>query len=208
VRDVFLTAAEIARGLLDEPGLEERWTDPSSLEGMAIGALSAHLARAVLVVDNYLDQPGEGSPVDPAGYFLALDGVRAPKADDPLAQGVRQRATQTARRGLVALRRDWDQARDRLAMRLPEKETGSLIQVFGSVMTIDDYLVTRLVELIVHSDDLAVALGAQTPVFSRAASDAVLGCLWEMARRRATPMEMIRAMTRVERDAAQALRVL
>ncbi len=208
VKDTFLAAADVARELLNHPGLEQRWADDSPLEGMTIGALSAHLARAILVVDAYLDRPGQGPPVDPAGYFLALEGVRAPRADDPLASGVRERAAEAANRGLDAVRHDWDRVRDGLAMRLPEQGADSLIRVFGSVMTVDGYLVTRMVEMIVHSDDLAFALDTTTPIFTQAAYDMVLGCLWEMARRRATPMEIIRAMTRVERDADQALRVL
>ncbi|MGA7271303.1 MAG: maleylpyruvate isomerase N-terminal domain-containing protein, partial [Acidimicrobiia bacterium] len=111
-------------------------------------------------------------------------------------------------RGPGQVRRGWDRARRHVEARLAETDSGMLIEVFGSTMAVDDYLVTRLVELIVHGDDLAFGLGAPTPAFSSDAFAAVLECLWEMARRRAKPMDLVRAMTRVERDQMQALRVL
>lgn len=208
MRDTYLATADACRVLVDHPDLDDRWMEPSPLENMTLGALCAHLARAVIIVDTYMDRPGQGPPVDPPGYFLALKGIRAPAVDDPLALGVRHRAEEAAARGPGRVRREWDRARRQIEARLAGTDPGMLIEVFGSTMTVDDYLVTRLVELVVHGDDLAVGLGAPTPPFGSDAFTAVLGCLWEMARRRANPMDLVRAMTRVERDQMQALRVL
>lgn len=208
MRSTFLDAADTCRALLDHPDLERRWDEPSPLRGLTLGALSAHLARAVTLVDTYLGRPGQGEPVDPPGYYLGLTGIRAPSDDDPLATGVRQRAESAAAAGLTQVRVQWDRARRRAETRLAETPAGALIEVFESTMSVDDYLVTRLVELLVHADDLAVGLGVPTPVFSFPAYAAVLDCLWEVARRRSEPMALIRAMTRVERDVGQALRVL
>ncbi|MFP5331913.1 MAG: hypothetical protein ACLGHX_06115 [Acidimicrobiia bacterium] len=78
----------------------------------------------------------------------------------------------------------------------------------GRLISLDDYLVTRLVELIVHSDDLAVSVGAIPPAFSREATGAVIDCLVGVARVRHGDEAVITALSRRERDTVNALRVL
>ena len=75
-------------------------------------------------------------------------------------------------------------------------------------MLLDEYLTTRLVEIVLHSDDLAASLGRPEPEFEPDATDRVVGCLIEMAARRHSSLAVIRAMTRRERDLVRALRVL
>ena len=75
-------------------------------------------------------------------------------------------------------------------------------------MLLDDYLITRLLEVVVHTDDLAVSLGIEPPDFPRPATAAVIDCLLEVARRRHGDIAVVRAFTRRERDRPEALRVL
>ena len=205
--DAFLSSADIARTLLDHDELADRWNDPSPLASMSLGDLTAHLCRAVTVVDTYLDTTGSAEPVDAPGYFLAVDGIRAPDLDGPTARGVRSRAAATSAGGLDAVRCSWDSARRSLEVRLGAEGGQRRIEVFGSTMETDEYLTTRLVELIVHSDDLAVGLGVPTPDFTKEALDGVVECLFTMARRQSRPISLIRAMTRVEREGRDPFRV-
>lgn len=202
----FLAAVDQARPLLDHPDLGTRWDDPSPLEGMSLGALTAHLARAVATPLLYLDAEGEGTPVDAAGYFLNVAELRAPLIDDPVAVGIRDRAVAEARPGPEVIRAEWDRRRGELESRVDDPQRS--IAVFRATMTMDQYLITRMVEIVVHADDLATGLGVATPVFGDDVTGPVLECLWEMARRRGQPIDIIRAMTRVERQDRDPLRVL
>ena len=104
----------------------------------------------------------------------------------------------------------WDRAADELARRLPDEDPARLLTVLGGQITIslDEYLKTRLVELLVHVDDLAVSVGLPDPEFPQEAREAVIDVLLGAARRRHGDLAVIRAFTRRERDSVQALRVI
>jgi hypothetical protein len=208
VIETYLECVDRARPLLDSAELEARWEHPSPLASMSLGDLAAHLSRAVLTVASYLDAPSDGPPVDAPGYYLALPGVRAPALDDDLAAAVRERARLGARAGVAGVRAEWDRERAELGRRFDGMDGDRVLAVRGSAMHLDDYLVTRMVEVVVHSDDLAVGLGVPGPIFAEEAWSAVLECLWQVARRSAEPLAIVRRMTRVERASGDPLRVL
>jgi hypothetical protein len=68
-------------------------------------------------------------------------------------------------------------------------------------MLLSDYLVTRLVEMVVHLDDLAHSIGEDLPAPPGAAIDLTLATLFEMAVARNGPDAMMRALSRTERVA-------
>lgn len=204
---LFLSTADTARSLLDDPRLGERWASPSALPRMTVGALAAHLSRAVTVVPVYLETPADPPFVDAPGYFLALFPAADTDPDSGMATDVRARAEGDAVGGLAGVRAAWDEARRRVEHQLTNVGPTPGISVRGSAMQVRDYLVTRLVELVVHSDDLAASLDLSPPDFDRVATDTVVSCLTEMAVRRHSPLAVIRAMTRVERGDPTVLRV-
>lgn len=206
MRRLFLGAADTARRLMDHPRLEESWDQHGALELMTVGALSAHLARAVTVVPGYLDTDGHPPLRDAPDYFLALSPQADTDLDSELSRSVRARAEEEAQAGLAAVVSSWDDARRELGRRLPEEDLERPIRVRSSTMQIGDYLITRLVELVVHTDDLAVSLQAPTPPFEPAVTNEVIICLTEMARRRHSDLEVIRAMSRRERADPGVLR--
>ena len=75
-------------------------------------------------------------------------------------------------------------------------------------MTVDEYLRTRVVELVVHADDLAASVGvapmAPRPETGKIAIDALV----DVARIRHGDLAVLRALARRERDPVGALRVL
>lgn len=203
----FLSAADSTRPLLDGPALDEQWDRPSALERMTVGELAAHLSRAVTVVSRYLDTDAPPPFRDAPDYFLAIFPEVDTDLDSKMAAAVRSRATEEAAQGPEAVRAAWDRARDHLEIRLETEEPGRGIAVRGSSMQIEDYLVTRLVELVVHADDLAASLEVATPRFDPAVTGTVIDCLTRIASRRHSPGAVIRAMSRVERADPAVLRV-
>jgi hypothetical protein len=76
------------------------------------------------------------------------------------------------------------------------------------VIRLDDYLATRLVELCVHTDDLAASLELPAPQLPEPATAAAICTLVDVARIRHGDAAVLRALARRERDAVSALRVL
>ncbi|HEY1178677.1 MAG TPA: hypothetical protein VGF17_21185, partial [Phytomonospora sp.] len=64
-----------------------------------------------------------------------------------------------------------------------------------------DLLVTRMMELVVHADDLAVSVGVPTPRFGESTVDTVLRLLTRLAVRRHGPTALLRSFSRAERAA-------
>lgn len=215
LRTAFLESASAARSLLAHPDVERRWDSPSVLEGLTVGALCAHLTRAVATLSDYLARPdadGREDLLDAPGYFLSIEGLsgrNGPDLASELHLGIRRRSEFDAADGPAAVLARWDETIERLAGRLATEPPTRVVEVFGGrAMFVDDYVITRLIEMLVHSDDLAASLGLETPRFPATASTRVLACLTEIAVRAHGPMAVIRAMTRTERDDVGALRVL
>ncbi|MBW3616002.1 MAG: maleylpyruvate isomerase N-terminal domain-containing protein [Actinobacteria bacterium] len=194
-------------GLLSRRELGDRWSQPSVLAQMEVGELAAHLARAILQVEWFLDMPEPDPPVITAAQYYA------PLVEpDPNAQanvGVRERAATTAAGGWARLYLDASKVQDRLAERLPETPPERRVLAFaGRALLIDEYLKTRLVELAVHIDDLARSLEVPMPPLPDAATAVAIAVLVDTARARHGDQAVLHALARRERDQASALRVL
>lgn len=207
----LLEAVAVAGDVLCDDRVTGAWEDPSALEGMVVGALAGHLVRASTTVRDALAKAapsGDRPLLDAAGYFLSIEGLGG-DLDSDLHAGIRARAAAAASDGPTAVLGRWrDAARD-LARRLGETAPGRPVEVFGGrALAIEDYLDTRLIEVVVHTDDLAASVGLPAPAFAEDATGRVIACLVEIARRRHGDLAVIRAMVRRERDGVDALRVL
>lgn len=211
IRDTFLLSCDATRVLLADPAVADSWNEPSALDRLSVGALAGHLMRAVTSVDAYLDRPvpDPGERLDAPDYFLSIDGIEGSDLDSDLHTAIRRRAVEEASAGYRNVLDRWDVTVSRLRMRLADlSATRSLPALGDRILLLDEYLVTRLVEMVVHADDLAVSVGADRPRFDPTAEGAVIGCLVEVARRRHGSAAVITALTRRERDTVSALRVL
>jgi hypothetical protein len=95
---------------------------------------------------------------DASGYLAAVLGEEDPVSSD-LHRGVRLRGAETAADGPSALAAAVRDTVARLGGRLDEATLGRPLRVLdGVTLTVADYLRTRLVELVVHLDDLAVSV--------------------------------------------------
>lgn len=209
VREAFLGAAAVVRPLLAAHDTGQRWQEPSTLAELSIGALAAHVARAVVVVQQYLDStpPEPGTDLATAPDYYVRVGV-GPALDDPVNIGVRKRAARLAGDGQHELLRRFDEVSTGLATRFTHEPPDRALHVADDIpMLLDEYLVTRIVELVVHADDLGYSLGVETAPFAPLALACTIGCLVEIARLRHGDLAVIRSMTRRERDPADALHV-
>jgi hypothetical protein len=218
-RAVFLEAVAATLALLEAPELAARWEEESALARFRVRGLAGHLLRATTSVEIYLDrpEPGRGEEVlSAAAYYAAavysdIGDARytGPDLDGDLHVAVRARGEEAAAAGPEALAREWSQAAVRLGTRLADEAPERRVRVFNNlVIRLDDYLATRLVELCIHGDDLAVSLGIDPPALPAAATGMAVATLVDLARLRHGDTAVLRALARRERDAVTALRVL
>jgi hypothetical protein len=204
----FLDAASSAVDLLERPELAGRWRQDSVLPQFPVAALAGHLLRGMTTVGQYLDGPEpDEDGISAARYFLTV--IRSADIDDAAHQAIRARGAEAAAGGPAALASDAQAALGRLSPRLAGAGAGRRLRVAGGlVMTLDAYLRTRVVELVIHADDLAASLGVELvpprPDTCAIAIDVLVG----VARIRHGDMAVLRALARRERDPVQALRVL
>ena len=208
VRKTYLESLKIALDLLKRGEVEQAWAEPSALAGWSVGGLAGHLGRAFTTVKDYLeaDHAPTGEAVSAAAYYAAA--VDTDELDSELHRGIRQRGEEMASKGYNALLQMEKTLLDQLRTTLHEEPDSRRVRVHkGMVVSLDDYLITRLVELSVHIDDLAVSVGIPTPSFPSATLDFAIEALVSTARHRYGDLGVLRALARRERDEVNALRV-
>ncbi|GAA1720154.1 hypothetical protein GCM10009809_14860 [Isoptericola hypogeus] len=210
VRPAYLEAAARAAVLLADPRVASAWADGSVLAGMTVGALAGHVARSVLQVEWFLDGPLDDTLEATSGvtYYARITDAADPGSD--LNRGVRARSEESAAAGPVAVAGDTaaalDRVRDRL-LREPADRRVAILHRPGEEMLLDEYLRTRCVELAVHTDDLALSVGADARA-PEAATAVAIDLLVGAGAARHGSLAVLRALTRRERDEVGALRVL
>ncbi|HEY3238078.1 MAG TPA: maleylpyruvate isomerase N-terminal domain-containing protein [Acidimicrobiia bacterium] len=218
-REVFLEAVDAAVPLLEAPEMTARWEEESALARFRVRGLAGHLLRATTSVEAYLDGPEPGRDeevLSAAAYYAAavysdIGDARyaGPDLESDLHRAVRARGEEAAAGGPEILAREWSQAAGRLRARLAAEAPDRRVRVFNNlVIRLDDYLATRLVELCIHTDDLAVSLGVDPPPLPAAATGLAVATLVDLARLRHGDTAVLRALARRERDVVAALRVL
>jgi hypothetical protein len=214
VRDAFLATAAEARGVIASRSAAAEWNEPSAVENLTVGALAGHLARAAFVVVGYLDA-SDPDPGGDAAELLTADqyferSVPAPEMAPELHAGIRARAAEEAGEGQDALVARLDATLHELDARLASEPSDRAVMVArgsgGLVLPLDEYLVTRMVELVVHSDDLAASVGIETPTFDPLTMACVIGCMLAMVRARHGDLAVMRGFARRERDRIDAIR--
>jgi hypothetical protein len=199
-RTAYLEAANIAAALVAAPEVAARWAQPGASEGMTVGATAAHLVSSgieMLVPYLEADEPPGTRVLEPSRYFSGqtLD------LDHEGHRDVRQRAEEGSRRGASALAADAAAAVAGLTRRLAEEPDQRRVLVLGRFdMTLDGFLITRLVELLAHADDLAASAGLPTPELPPEAVALVVSCLTDIARRRHGDLAVLRTLARRERS--------
>jgi hypothetical protein len=205
-RSDYLAAAAAAREVIALPGVALRWEEPSALAQMTVGALAAHMVRAgTSIIERAIEdpEPAGAAIISAAAYYAPLT------ADLESGLNVRVRAT-AAEEALVGHRAvlgRMDRGLARLRSRLESQPEGRLVAVRdGEVLRLDDYLATRIIELALHTDDLCLSVGRETPDLP--GIGVAIETLVAVAAHRHGDLAVLRALARRERDPDQVLRVI
>jgi hypothetical protein len=209
LRSAYLAAAGTAAMLLHEPRLAEVWTSPSALAEFRVSGLAGHLANQVLSVPVVLgsDVP-DAAPIALADHY-ARSAWRAAGIDADVNVGIRETGERWAADGPAALADRVAATVDDLAQALPRQPYDRIVHLpWGPwSLALDDFLVTRMMEIAVHSDDLACSIDVATPELPEPVLRPVLALLTDLAVRRHGQPAVLRALTRVER-APQAINAI
>ncbi|MBQ1075866.1 maleylpyruvate isomerase N-terminal domain-containing protein [Micromonospora sp. C31] len=204
IRTAYLTAARSAVDLLADPAVAAGWEEPSALPAFGVSGLAGHLASQVLGVPAVLAAPvPDGDPVGLLEHYARGGWLGAP-VDATVNVAIRRAGDGLAADGPAALLDRCAATLGELAGALPAQAPGRVVRVpRGSwSLTLDDYLATRLMELVVHADDLAVSVGVPTPELPAETVEPVLTLLARLAVRRHGQPAVLRALSRAERAPA------
>ncbi len=195
-------SAEAAAALLREPVLTERWFKPSALPGFFTGGLARHLANQITHTVTFLAaEPGD-SAIALLEHFTGNTWVTS-GIDSADNVGIRDRSEQAAAATTPQeLATTVDAALQVLRTAVPAQPEGRIVDLGDWGLTVDDFLMTRVLELVVHADDLAVSLDLAMPPMPDAAADATIQLLSRIAAWRHGPINVVRALARQERAPA------
>lgn len=132
----------------------ERLARPSGLGEWSVAELAAHIAWIADSLAGGLARPPAAVP--------ELTAAEWPFATASLAGKISEAAKETLEGAPLA--ELYDRAGARLAEALDTNPGGRVLDLWIGAMTLSDFLVTRTVELVVHTDDLRRATGLDVPV--------------------------------------------
>lgn len=149
-RTAFVEATRWYQEVLGQVG--DRWSQPG-LGEWDVRALAGHTSRSLLTVETYLGQPAGSVDIPTTGaYYEATRRIAAGPA-----------VAERGREAGAALGDDPVAAVAQIAARVLPLVAGlggnELLTTIAGGMRITEYLPTRVFELVVHTADLAVALG-------------------------------------------------
>ena len=197
---VFPIAGAVALDLIQRAEVCDQWRQPSALPKMSIGALACHLGRQVVRAAEVLPMATDVLPLESAdAHYHRAAWVMSTSPDDP----PNDRSTDDAEAafGAAALRDRTAGALEEVRRLLTAGAARDVILIpwQGWSLRRGDFLLTRMLEIVVHADDLAISLDIPTPEFPAEVFTPVRDLLVRLAVNRHGQSAVISALTRSER---------
>jgi hypothetical protein len=200
-RTEFVTACRTAYALASTPEVAAAWDTESACAGMTVGGLTHHLIGQVRHVAGLLaTPPTSAAPIPLLDHYDRADWVTA-DPDDEANASIRDGGNEGAAVGQDAVLAEIAPLLDRLPelLRAPRDPDTIFIAWQGWALSTDDFLVTRSMELVVHSDDLASSVDLPTPTFPDTIVAHVIDLLGGVAVRRHGQSAVVRTLSRPQR---------
>ena len=198
VRGLVVEAVEASAVLMGHEHVAARWDEPSALADMTVGALCAHLVRAAGSVLAYLDRTDPAARPDdalltPVTYFHAA-------IDSPIHERIKEVSAVEATAGPGEMARRCADVAASLRRRLATEPSDRLVAALGGrMLSLDDFCRTRLIEVLLHLDDVAASVGLPRPDTDADGPAIVIDVLLGIARMQHGDWAMLRALARAER---------
>jgi hypothetical protein len=199
-----------AHDVLATEAVGQAWSAASILPKMSVGDIGGHLLAVLIMFDRRYEVPVPPGavPVDPVGGYADIRLGDPSDLDRPPFLMPREGGRRVSARGHAAAVEQFDATLARLGARLRADGPDRPILVGdGTVpMTLRAFTITRIVELVVHADDLAESVGVAVPPLSDDAAAIVIDHFVFAVRHRVGDAATIRALAgRADPDALRAL---
>lgn len=197
------SCAAVVIALADRPEVRAAWEHDSACTGMTVGGLTHHLlAQPGHVVSGLrAPAPGDAPVIGLLDHYAQAPWVAASRsgATDPDQDDKDNAAAAAGHAAVVA------QARAVLAelpalLGLPRDPDVVHVPWQGWSLPTADFVTTRLMEMVVHGDDLAVSVGLATPEHEPAVLSPVLALLTDVSLQRHGQVALVRALSRPQRS--------
>ena len=200
LRPAFLAAADHVVAIVSRDDVAAAWHQPSALPEWSVGGLVAHLASQPVTTLGLL----RGEPATDA---IALDEHYARSAwvsgglDDDVNVSIRSGSDAQAEAGRDAVLARVVAARAELPGVLADQnaDRAVLIPWTGWALQRDDFLTGRMMEIVVHGEDVAASVGFTSPPLPDDVLAPVVALLTRLAVRRHGQGAVVSALTRTER---------
>jgi hypothetical protein len=199
--EAYVAAADSVLDLLSDPAVADHWEAPSALAEWSVAGLAGHLAGQVFSVVELLSAPPPDQDPIPVDEHYARAAWVVAGVDEEVNVGIRAGGDRNAASGPAELLARTADARDRAAALLGEQPAERVVLVpwQGWALRLDDFLLTRMMEIAVHSDDLAQSVGIEAPRLPADVLGPVLDLLTRLAVTRHGQSAVLAAFTRRER---------
>lgn len=207
VTRAFREAADAFGEVLDRPEVSKSWTEASAMDGYTVGAVVGHVNAAIGWLEALLDAspPADLRPMRLGSYYRGMKREPEAGAPHPVHDVVRELSEGAARHGCEANREKFRSLVERLVARL-EGESGErlldLRPMVPAAIRLGDFLRTRVVELVVHADDLAASIGVEPVPPSEDSATVAIEVMTAVARMAHGDLAVVRALARRERESA------
>jgi hypothetical protein len=202
-RDAVVHATDLVAELVARPEVSAAWTVESSCPGMSVGGLTRHLvSQPVNVVRLLTTEVPEGAEtIDVLEHYARAAWTKEDLGGDTNTS-IRETSDEQAAEGSDAAQALMPRTREQLAAALAGTSQTVYIPWQGWGLDTDDFLVTRLMEMVVHADDVAASVAVPVPQFGPGVLDPVLRLLSALSVRRNGQDALVRALTRPQRAPA------
>jgi hypothetical protein len=210
--DAYLGGVDWLLDILRRAEVIDAWARPSLLSDYTVGGLASHAVHGVVWLEQLLKDT-EPKGLRPVGVidFFGLNRVEEETVDS-LGASLRSAAEAFALTGAGAVTAACTTSRGELVGLLDGASSDRavpVLRVAGGRVALGDYLRTRVLEVVVHGDDIVCSVPSlTTPDPPVGAMEVSLGVCLELARARVGDLGTLRGFTRTERAPPDPLRVL
>lgn len=200
LRSAFLAATDHVLSIVSRDDVAAAWDRPSALPEWSVGGLVAHLASQPPTVVRLLGEEPAPRAITLDEHYARSRWVAAP-VDDEVNVSIRASSDEQAALGHAAVLAQVLEAREVLPGLLETQaaDRAVLIPWTGWALRRDDFLTGRMMEIVVHGEDVAASLGFTTPTLADEALAPVLALLTRLALRRHGQAAVVSALSRAER---------
>lgn len=189
LRRAFSEASGYVMELARSAG-DAQWNS-AGLGDWTLAELLVHTSRAASTITTYAEVPAERTLDSAAAYYVAV--LADPSIHGSVAERAKEQAAGVDEPLLEYLERTFEEA----DLTLARTHSSAVLGTFAGGITLEDYLPTRITELVVHAIDIADALDVD-PQVPASAMAVTLETLSQLASRRpevVAPAQIVRALT-------------